>query len=493
MKRMRISTPEAQGIPSSCLCRLLEKLEEHKIPMHSLLIARHGHLVLEAYYEPYGKDRLHRMFSQTKSYTSLAVGLLAEDGRISLQDKICGYFPEYLPGRVHPWMEEMTIEDMLKMESCHNMTTYNKTSTTEDWVRSFFQTVPAHRPGQVFMYDTSASHTLCALVEKLTGRKLLDFLKERVLRGIGFSEESYIIPDPSGVSMGGTGLMAKPRDMMLVGLMLLNGGKHPEDYGRKGGRQVYPKWYLDKALAFQTPTIMSSMADWGYGYQFWKMPDDGFAMLGMGSQDTLCFPKQDMVIVTTADTQGIPNGTDMIRNDLVTELFEHLGEEPLPEDQRAGEGQERLAGMVGKLTLPVLEEMGKLTLPMTQERVNGKDYYFYPNNDGFYRMSVSFDDKNQGILEYENERGIHRLSFGFGRQIGCRFPEYDQYCVSSAAWCDRYTLYICTWLVDECVAAIHFKLVFSEDGTLTVLMRKTEETKFNEFQGILTAEEGKGF
>ena len=82
MKRMRISTPEAQGIPSSCLCRLLEKLEEHKIPMHSLLIARHGHLVLEAYYEPYGKDRLHRMFSQTKSYTSLAVGLLAEDGRI---------------------------------------------------------------------------------------------------------------------------------------------------------------------------------------------------------------------------------------------------------------------------------------------------------------------------------------------------------------------------------------------------------------------------
>ena len=98
-----------------------------------------------------------------------------------------------------------------------------------------------------------------------------------------------------------------------------------------------------------------------------------------------------------------------------------------------------------------------------------------------------------GILEYENERGIHRLSFGFGRQIGCRFPEYDQYCVSSAAWCDRYTLYICTWLVDECVAAIHFKLVFSEDGMLTVLMRKTEETKFNEFQGILTAEEGKGF
>ena len=130
--------------------------------MHSLLVARHGKLVLEAYYEPYGRDTLHRMFSQTKSYTSLAIGLLVQEGRLRLNDRICEYFPEYLPGKVHPWMGEMTIEDMLKMESCHNMTTYNKTSTTENWVRSFFQTVPTHRPGQVFMYDTSASRTLCA-------------------------------------------------------------------------------------------------------------------------------------------------------------------------------------------------------------------------------------------------------------------------------------------------------------------------------------------
>lgn len=483
---MRISTPEAQGIPSGSLCRLIEKLKEHKLPMHSLLIARHGKLVLEAYYEPYGRDTLHRMFSQTKSYTSLAIGLLVQDGTIRLKDRICDYFPEYLPGKVHPWMVEMTIEDMLKMESCHNMTTYNKTSTTENWVRSFFQSVPTHRPGQVFMYDTSASHTLCALVEKLTGQKLLDFLKERVLREIGFSEESYVIPDPFGVSMGGTGLMAKPRDMMLVGLMLLNGGKHPEDYGKEDGRQVYPKEYLDRAVKFQTPTIMSAMADWGYGYQFWKMPDDGFAMLGMGSQDTMCFPKQDMVIVTTADTQGIPNGTDMIRDDILTELFEHLSDGPLPEDDRASKGQERLAQLTACLTLPVLEAKERET-DRIQSMVNGKDYYFYPNKDGFRRLKVRFESGKKGILEYENQRGSHEIVFGLGENAGGYFPEYHQYCVSSAAWCDSDTLYIRTWLTDEMVAAVHFKLIFSEDGRLTLLMRKTEETKFNEFQGVLEA------
>ena len=138
---MKISTPEKQGISSRSLLRFIDRLEEQKIPVHSILIARHGYLVLEAYYKPYERHTLHRMFSQTKSYTSLAIGLLVSEGRICLQDKICNYFPEYLPGKVHPWMTEMTIEDMLKMETCHNMTTYNKTSSTENWVRSFFQTV----------------------------------------------------------------------------------------------------------------------------------------------------------------------------------------------------------------------------------------------------------------------------------------------------------------------------------------------------------------
>ena len=353
---MKISTPEAQGISSKALERFVDKLKEQKIPVHSILMARHGHMIMEAYYQPYDKEKLHRMFSETKSYTSLGIGLLVSDGVIRLEDKICQYFPEYLPGEVHPWLEEMTIKDMLRMETCHNMTTYEKTSTTENWVRSFFQTVPTHRPGQIFMYDTSASHTLCALVEKLTGQKLLDFLKDRILRQIGFSEESYIMEDPFGVSMGGTGLMAKPTDMLKVGLMLLNGGKDPDDYGKEDGRQVYPKEYLDQALKFQTSTTMSSLRDWGYGFQFWKMPDNGFAMIGLGSQDTLCFPEQDMVITMTSDTQGIPNGSAMILNLIRTEIFEQLSDQPLPE---LGETEQKLwKEKLEKLELPVLEDWG---------------------------------------------------------------------------------------------------------------------------------------
>ena len=170
---------EMRELTEQNMQEFVKEVEKRKIPLHSVLIAQHGNLLFEKYYAPYCRNKLQRMFSVTKSFTSLAIGLLEQEGKISLQDPICGYFPEYLPGRVHPWLAEMTIENMLKMQTCYNMTTYNKTSTTENWVRSFFQTEPTHRPGTLFMYDTSSSHTLCALVEKLTGEKMLDYLKEK--------------------------------------------------------------------------------------------------------------------------------------------------------------------------------------------------------------------------------------------------------------------------------------------------------------------------
>jgi CubicO group peptidase (beta-lactamase class C family) len=477
----KVSIPEEEGVSSRALIRLLEKLEFHNIPMHSLLIARHGSLVLEAYYKPYERNTLHRMFSETKSFTSLAIGLLEADGKISLNDRICSFFPEYLPGRVHPWMEQMTVENLLEMETCHDKTTYIKDSTTENWVRSFFQSVPTHRPGSIFQYDTSASHTLCALVEKLTGQKMLDFLKDRVLRKIGFSEESYVIEDPFGVSIGGSGLMARPIDMMRTGLMLLNGGKHPDDFREKNAEQIYPEGYLRRALSFKTPTIMGSSSTYtnGYGYQYWMLPYGGYGMRGMGEQDVFIFPKQDLVIVTTADTQGIPNGGDIIMNDLFTEVFETLSEQSLPGDRKS---TEKLRIMTENRKLPSLKSTVKETV---QDEINGHRFLLRPNPDGFVSMTLSFRN-GRGTLEYVNERGMHEIPFGVEHGIQGVFPEYNQKCCTSGAWYNKNVFSICCWLTDESVASVRFRFAFEKDGELTVLMKKTEETKFNEFEGLLT-------
>ena len=347
---------EMRELTEQNMQEFVKEVEKRKIPLHSVLIAQHGNLLFEKYYAPYCRNKLQRMFSVTKSFTSLAIGLLEQEGKISLQDPICGYFPEYLPGRVHPWLAEMTIENMLKMQTCYNMTTYNKTSTTENWVRSFFQTEPTHRPGTLFMYDTSSSHVLCALVEKLTGEKMLDYLKEKLLRQNGFSEESYIIEDPFGTSMGGSGLMATPEDLLRTGCMLLK-----QEKGSYAARATEPR----------TATQLDGDDRW-YGYQFWIPMEGTFAMLGLGGQIMLAVPEMDLVVVTTADTQGMGGAEQMI----LAAVREVLLKDCFPEND------------VEKTTLPVLRTVfeGKPCADF------GKKYPLLRNKYGFTWCGVTFSD-----------------------------------------------------------------------------------------------------
>lgn len=494
MFEIKRTSPEAEGIPSKAIFRFIKKLEKNKIPMHSILILRHGKLVAEGYYRPYERDTLHRMFSVTKSFTSLAIGLLEQDGKIRLSDSICQYFPEYLPGKVHPWLAEMTIEDMLQMRSCHNFTTYNKVSTTENWVRSFFQKPPAHRPGTIFMYDTSASHTLCALVEKLTGQDMLSFLKDRFLRRIGFSEHSYIIKDPFGTSMGGSGLMACPEDLAKVGLLLMNHGKDPAFYkggsvfekgqeetmSNEEGEQLYPYDYIARACSFQVSPAVNRSSKEGYGYQIWLLPHNGYAFCGLGEQLLLCYPEEDMIIVTTADTQGMAGGADSIYRAVEEELFAALSEKPLEVCEK---DKEELRVLLASLQLPVLAEKQVDKRPA---RLFDDMMYSIQGNAADFRKMGIHTQGDCGVLKYCLKGEWMELPFGIGHLEESTFSGYGQRCVSSGKWLDDNTLWIVSWLIDECVASVSFKLYFTEEA-LTVYMVKTEETKFTEYQGFINS------
>ena len=152
--------PEAAGISASCIIDALREIDIREVSMHSFLLCKDDCLVAEGYYAPVKKNDLHRMFSVTKSFTSIAIGLLQEEGRLSLDDSIVKFFPEYVPNasEAHPWLLATTIRDMLSMRSCHASTTYDKFSSKTDWVKSFFTVAPTHKPGTVFHYDTSSSH-----------------------------------------------------------------------------------------------------------------------------------------------------------------------------------------------------------------------------------------------------------------------------------------------------------------------------------------------
>ena len=107
----------------------------------------------------------------------LAIGLLQGEGRLRIEDPICQYFEVKLGEEVHPWINQTTIKDMLCMTTPHQTTTYKRYQG--EWVESFFRVTPTHKPGTIFSYDTSATHVLSALVEKLSGMDLMSYLRIR--------------------------------------------------------------------------------------------------------------------------------------------------------------------------------------------------------------------------------------------------------------------------------------------------------------------------
>lgn len=450
----------------------LDRLEQAELPMHAVLLMHKGELITEGYYAPYKKGMQHRMFSIVKSLNSLSIGLLEQEGRLKLSDRIIDYFPDKLPNPVPPFLAAMTIEDMLRMRSCHAQTTYK--ASQMEWVESFFKTPPTHKPGTVFHYDTSAAHVLCMLVERVSRMPMLDYLKERVLKEIGWSDASYLIKNDFGDPQGGSGLMCTPMELLLLGKLLLEKGSWM-------GRQLLPREYLEKATSPLTPNAVTGGVKserMGYGYQIWCGEYDSFVLYGMGGQLVICFPQYDFICVTCADTQGLGGGNQLIYQALHKTLLPAL---------QAGKSisghPARLLERTASLRLATIP--GGRSYSATAERINGRTYRFVTAANGFSDCCFTFsDDFSEGVFKYHYNGHLCQLPFSFLQCREGRFPLYDFFCATNAAWLEENTLYLKSHIIDTSVGSVHMEFVF-DDRDVTVFMRKIEETLLTEYNGHL--------
>ena len=532
--------PEAKGISASCIIDTLSEIDIRGISMHSFLLCKDDCLVAEGYYAPVKKDDLHRMFSVTKSFVSIAIGLLQEEGRLSLDDSIVKFFPEYVPNtsETHPWLLATTIRDMLSMRSCHASTTYDKFSSKTDWVKSFFTVAPTHKPGTVFHYDTSATHTLCALVEKLTNMKMLDYLRNKVLNEIGFSKEAYCLTDGFGVSMGGSGLMATSRDLMCFALLILHNGK-------LNGKQYISADYIKEATSFQTATCVTGPVpseSQGYGLQFWVGEYGSIVCYGMGGQLAILLPEYNTAIVTTADTQGYQGGNqviyDAIFRHILPELekrqspwtpsdeeklaFEQfmskLAMRPLNHNKSAFEAWNNKSENVNDINTSFLTnfgaimssfegtyvikkasdaakaidkniinetiwdeisfEMSESMAPSCTGKVSLKCHVFSSIMDSTLDSPVTFEFGFGALKE-----GTLNMTTHMGNRADEPVPVSMRY-AASAEWLSENMLYIRVHLLDTSVGSIHIQAAFGESD-VTIFLRKQEETLFGEFSGHL--------
>lgn len=466
------ATPESQGIPSKAIINYLHSLESVGFPLHSAIIMRHNQILLETYYEPCTKDSLHRMFSITKSFVSIAIGLLIEEGRLNYEDKIVDYFMDKVPDKdtIHPYMAAMTIRDMLKMSSCHDKTTF-KTMPDNDWVKTFFTVVPNHKSGMVFSYDTSSTHTLAALVERITGMDMLDYMRGKFLDEIGFSKDAYIMKDPVGVSMGGSGLMATTRDILAFIDVVAHNGVYR-------GKQLLPADYVQRATTLQISTYGKGNC-WeemqGYGYQFWCTSHNGFVCFGMGGQLAIYLRDQDITIVTTADAQGRQGGVQLIYDAFWKDIYPYISEEPLTQDSAAAKEYEEYVA-----SRQLVSPLGNAASPI-MDSINGRCFRLGDNGAGFKTLSISFDNTaNTGTLKMSQENDEFEINFGLGFNVTQIFHKYNDFSAIGAAWGDDNTLLIRCNMIGESVGNILFTLSFANDD-ITVIIRKFEESLYKEF------------
>ena len=512
--------PQDAGIDPDKIKKVLERLDKRNIPMHSLLILKDGRLVFEKYYAPYEKDTLHRMFSISKSFTAAAIALLTMEGKIRLDDPICDYFPEYVTADTHPYIKMMTIRNMLQMRTCHASTTY-KVNMKDDWVKSFFIVPPTHKPGTVFHYDTSSAHVLCALVEKLSGTDMLSYMKERMLKYVDFSADSYMVKDPFGVSIGGSGLMATPMDVLKFLYILSKKGRIVCNDGEE--RSLLPEEFVKEATSnisdtFVTGPVPSEMQ--GYGMQIWQNEKGGFVLYGMGGQLGISLPDRKLLIMTTADTQGIAGGNQVIYDAIYENLLESSGEESrakglagngicyadllsyadtlqiapprLPENYRytgAYSPRKDIPLFIKEITNTIGStgndgnDDGNRNKEVISDHVNLK-YRLDANKSGFDELAITMDEHDSSAISFKQGARTCTINFGIESMCEGSFPIYDIPYTAGAMWSRDNVLYIKAHLIGESVGSVHFQLFF-EDDEVTVFMRKIEETYFQEFEGHL--------
>jgi CubicO group peptidase (beta-lactamase class C family) len=481
-----VSYPESVGIARQDILDFIDELEQKHVPMHSFLLYSGGRIAAEGYYTPYTKDSLHRMFSISKSFTAVAIGILEADGQLSLSDPVIRYFPDKVPADVHPWIAEMTIEHLLMMRTCHASTTYKNAAA--DWVGTFFTTPPTHKPGTIFHYDTSAAHVLAALVERLTKMPMLDFLKER-LTELSLSQESYMLTDPDGVSMGGTGLVATTRDLLKFGCLLLSNGNI-------NGKQLVPAAFILRATSCLTETIVTAPLPseaCGYGYMIWKNERDGYVCYGMGGQLLMVFPEKKTIFITTADTQGIAGGNQVIYDAFYRRIYHNLGSNA-PSTESGNEStdaqrmfQKRLSELAIAPLSPYMDRKKWDVLTACADWEGAQTYRITAPSGSeivsvFTYFSFLFDKNGSGTIRFGLDQKDCELRFGVGKMETGIFPVYDLAYAASGAWLDEHTLYVRFHIIDRYVGSVHMQFYFG-DNDVTIFMKKVEESCFWEFNG----------
>ncbi|WP_051274793.1 serine hydrolase [Cellulomonas sp. URHD0024] len=394
-RRLPRSSPQQQGVDAAALAdvvRALTALPE----LHSIMVLRHGHVVAEGWASPYAADRLHEVYSLSKSVTSTAVGFAVDEGLFGVDDLVLDLFRDRAPDHPDEHLRRMRVRHLLTMTTGHDQDPSPAVFPSGgDWVTEFLRHPVEHEPGTHFLYNTAGSYMLSALVQQVTGQRLLDYLQPRLFGPLGIEDVTWE-QSPTGVDTGGFGLSATTEDIAAIGLLYLQDGVWE-------GRQLLPDGWAAEATRLHVLNGDDPDDDWaqGYGYQFWRCrPANSWRGDGAFGQYMIGLPEHDVVVATTAGRQDMHDYLQVLWDRLLPGLSDEPSAASDPEG--AAHGQYELAEAVAAMRLD--PPQGEPTSP-TGDRLSGRTISFAPNAYGL--RSVVFavgTDQDRLILELGDQR-----------------------------------------------------------------------------------------
>jgi CubicO group peptidase (beta-lactamase class C family) len=311
MSELPRSTPAEQGVDQRGIDDFVAALAPMPdIELHSLMVLRHGHVVAERWWRPYRADSPHLLYSLSKSFTSTALGFAVAEGLVDLDATVLSYFPEFDDRVTHPWSRSMRVRDVASMASGHHDDMYGEAARAGngDLVLGLLLLPPKFEPGSSFAYNQPCTNTVAAIVRRVSGGTLADFLRPRLFEPLSIHPYGWV-RDPVGREQGYSGLHVTTSAIAKLGQLYL-------DEGRWQGAQLLPAAWVAEATRSHVATGRENQ-DWdqGYGFQFWRSRH-GYRGDGAYGQYMVILPEADAVVAITSqspDMQGV-----------LDRLWEHL-------------------------------------------------------------------------------------------------------------------------------------------------------------------------
>ncbi len=463
------STPEQEGVSSKGISAFLDEVEKSQIEFHSVMVVRHGKVIAEGWWAPYAASLKHTLYSLSKSFTSTAVGLAIGEGRLNVDAQVLSFFPEEAPKEVNDNLAAMKVKHLLTMSTGHAMDTIQSLrNSNESWVKTFLSQPVEREPGTFFLYNTGATYILSAIVQKVTGQTLVQYLRPRLFGPLGIEDEDWET-SPQGINTGGYGLRVNTEDIAKLGLLYLQKGKW------RGIQVLSPEW-VEEATRIQIasnpskPTRPKEEDDWaqGYGYQFWRCRPGGYRADGAFGQFSMVVPEYDAVIAITGESFSMQKSMDLVWSYLLPAIDRNY--HTLPSD---GKSLEDLQQKLKKLNLPPPQK--NQASPIVN-KISGKEFKLEAND--FKAESITLDfSKDACVFTLKDDRGKHQITCGINKwkeqkkQQVTPFPvsgrmEVPTAIAASATWSDDQTL-VMIWRLIESAHTNGLTFIFT-DNTVTI-------------------------